>query len=1061
MFRPISFACIFAILAIASNIAFAQTESATITGRVTDASHALLQGAEVEILSVEHGTSRKATSNASGIYFFSAVQPGQYNIRVNHEGFRKIDVLGLTVNVQDHVVENFELQIGSAIESVTVNAEAALINTQDATVSTVVDRNFADNLPMNGRSFQSLIELAPGVVVSSSNDLDNGQFNVNGQRAASNYWMVDGVSANIGIGASSGSIGPSNGLSGSVGSFSVVGGTNSLVSVDAMQEFRIQTSTYAPEFGRTPGGQISIVTRSGTNQFHGSAFDYLRNDIFDSNDWFAKMAGLPRPEERQNDFGGTFGGPIVNDRTFFFGSYEGLRLRLPQTDLTTVPDLAARQSAMPGMQPYLNAYPLDPNQPNLGDGVAQFNKTFSNSASLDAYSLRIDHKLKDRFTVFGRYDYSPSGSLNRGGGDASPLSNVDSTKITTETGTLGTTWSISPVVFNDFRINYSRVEATSSWFTDNFGGAQPLTMLGFPTPFNAGNSFLSLVISSLPKGSFNIGKAKRNIQRQINIVDATSVQRGSHSLKFGIDFRRLSPLYNPPQYAQSIFFSDVPSAENGTPLFDFVISSEGATFLFRNLGTYAQDTWRVLPRLTLTYGLRWDIDFVPHSLSGPALAAASGFDLSDLSKLRVGTPGTPIYDTRYSNFAPRIGVAYQLRAKSNWQTVARGGFGVFYDLATSEVGNSLESGNYPFGSSRVFFPGAPFPLDPSAATPPQITVPAPGNSSAAFLFDPHLNLPYTLEWNVALEQEIGEQQTLTATYIGAAGRRLLESGFFFDTPTQIASTVVTNTGTSDYDALQLQFERRLSRGLQGIASYTWAHSIDTSSAGSGFGDLGNLFSGLYNRGNSSFDIRHTLSVGATYQLPLLNVNRFANQIMGGWSVESVLQTRSASPVDILDYHTSLMLNTLQDAAIRPDVVPGVPLYLYGPQFPGHKALNPAAFTDPPVDPNTGNPLRQGTLGKYSLRGFGATQWDFAVHRIFPMTEAVKLQFRAELFNVLNHPNFSMSGPPTTQFNLPGFGISTEMLNQALNNSNLGGGGFSPLYQLGGPRSVQFALKLMF
>ena len=261
---------------------------------------------------------------------------------------------------------------------VTVEGGAPLIDTQDATVSTVVDRQFAENLPLNGRSFQSLIQLTPGVVLTPSNSYDDGQFSVNGQRGTSNYWTVDGVSANFGVGVSSvGTAG--NSLGGSIGSFSVQGGTNSLVSVDAMQEFRIQTSTYAPEFGRTPGAQISIVTRSGTNQFHGTAFDYFRNTVLDANDWFADKAGLAKAQEQQNDFGGTFSGPIVNGKTFFFFSYEGLRLKLPQTALTTVPDLAARQAAIPALQPYLNAFPLPNGTDNPATGIAQFNASIFGS----------------------------------------------------------------------------------------------------------------------------------------------------------------------------------------------------------------------------------------------------------------------------------------------------------------------------------------------------------------------------------------------------------------------------------------------------------------------------------------------------------------------------------------------------------------------------------------------------------------------------------------------------------------------------------------------------------
>jgi hypothetical protein len=220
--------------------------------------------------------------------------------------------------------------------------------------------------------------------------------------------MVDGVGANIGI---STTVGPGAGIGGSLGSFSVLGGTNSLVSVDALQEFRIQTSTYAPEFGRTPGAQISIETRSGTNRLHGTLFEYLRNDALDANNWFANNVGLPKPQERQNDFGGTLGGPILKDRTFFFFSYEGLRLRLPEVGLSTVPDLPSRRNATQAMQPFLDAYPLPNGPDNVANGQAQYNASFSNPASLDAYSLRLDHKVHNALALFGRYNYSPSSIL--------------------------------------------------------------------------------------------------------------------------------------------------------------------------------------------------------------------------------------------------------------------------------------------------------------------------------------------------------------------------------------------------------------------------------------------------------------------------------------------------------------------------------------------------------------------------------------------------------------------------------------------------------------------------
>ena len=828
-------------------------------------------------------------------------------MEVTAAGFKVVNVTGLIVNVQDHIEQNFRLQVGSVAESVTVTAGAPLVNTTDATVSTVVDRQFAENLPMNGRSFQTLIQLTPGVVLTANNGLDTGQFSVNGQRASSNYWLVDGVSANIGISAGST---PGNGLGGALGSTSVLGGTNSLVSVDAMQEFRIQTSTFAPEFGRTPGAQISIVTRSGTNEFNGTAFDYLRNDAFDASDWFNGYTNnppLPKAKERQNDFGGTFGGPILKDKTFFFFSYEGLRLRLPQTELTLVPDTNpqdpfSRQFAQPALLPYLNAYPL-PNGPEVllngsHQGVAQLNASFSNPATLDAYSLRIDHKLSDKLNVFGRYNYSPSELSQRG--SFSPLSNVEPVRVTTQTATVGVTWAISTLAANDFRFNYSSTDASSSSYLDNFGGAVPLGALPFPSPFTSGNGVFTFVVSSLGTNSaFSAGANSHNRQRQLNFVDSLSLQRGSHSIKFGIDFRHLSPQFLPAAYTQAVYFSDVQSAGLGNVEFDGIFSSLPVTFLFRNLGVFAQDTWRVVPRLTLTYGLRWDTDFVPTSLSGPGFNAAVGFNLSNLVNLALAPAGTPPYKTTYGNVASRIGLAYQVSQNPQWQTVIRGGFGVFYDLASTEAGNLLNSTSYPFGSVKSEFGGS-FPLTGDALNPAQIS-PPDASSGSFYAFDPNLRLPYTLQWNAAIEQSLGKQQSLTASYIGSAGRRLLQTADISQPNLNLYSAIlVTNASTSDYDALQLQFHRQMSHGLQALASYTWSHSIDTASAGS-IGNGSNLLSTLnssINRGPSDFDIRHALSLGLTYELPAPPDNSLANALLHGWSVDNVVQARSAPPVDI-------------------------------------------------------------------------------------------------------------------------------------------------------------------
>lgn len=1071
-----------------SSISFAQTESATISGKVTDVSGAVIVGAEIQIQSLERGTTARTITNNSGIYVLSGVQAGHYNIEIQHPGFRQVNALGLTVNVQDRIVENFQLQVGSSIESVTITAEAPLVNTEDATVSTVVDRQFAENLPMNGRSFQTLIDLTPGVVLTAnSGGIDTGQFSVNGQRAAANYWTVDGVSANVGSSTGLGG----NGFSGAAGLSSVLGGTNSLVSVDALQEFRIQTSTFAPEFGRTPGAQISILTRSGDNQFHGSAFEYFRNDVLDANNWFNGVnllnpTPLPKAKERQNDFGGVFGGPIRKDRLFFFFSYEGLRLRLPQTALTQVPDLSSRQTAIASMQPFLNAFPL-PNGPAAVDssgtaipGAAEFNSSFSDPATLNDYSLRLDYKLSGKLLLFARYNYSPS-SIDERGPSGAALSSLILSKINVHTGTAGATWAISNQTVDELRVNYSTTSGSGSFALDTFGGADPLTNPPFPSPYNLQNGRLLILIESINGGGgqYNEGPLVSNQQRQLNLVDSISLQRGSHNIKFGVDYRRLTPTQIPTQYNQFAVFNDVPSAAAGSLAVAEFFGNVKAAFAFNNLSAFGQDTWRATRKLTLTYGLRWDTDFSPSSTSGPPMPALTGFDLSDLSHLALAPPGTPTFKTRYANLAPRIGVAYEIGQGPAWNTVVRGGFGVFYDLATSEIANLLIGAGYPFGTPFSLTSGGTFPLSASAANLLPIEPPTVMNPGPLSGVDPNLKLPYTLQWNVGVEQELGTSQVLSATYLGSAGRRLLQTAFVPvpANPALTRANLTSNSATSDYDALQLQYRRRLSKGLQALASYAWAHSIDSASAGS----AGNLVNspasgnnGNQNRGPSDFDVRNAFSAGVTYALPAPQLGRGTKMLASGWSLNTVIQVQSAPPVSVFNSNFSQLTNGF-GPDIRPDITPGIPLYLYGSQYSGGKAINntPGAvicpdgtpsvgpFCNPPLDAN-GNPSRQGNLGRNALRGFGVTQVDMAIQRNFPIHESLSLQFRAEAFNLFNHPNF---GAPVGDLASSQFGLSTQLLGAYLASSQTGGGpgagAFDPLYQIGGPRSLQLSLKLTF
>ncbi len=553
------------ILLTSFTLSLAQSTNASLAGRITDPANALIVDAKVVAISAGTNLRFECMTNGSGEYHLASLPPTSYRLEIEKSGFKKLVKPDVVLHVQDALRLDLQMTLGDVSETVMVDSGAPVVNTTSATVSTVINRNFVDNIPLNGRSFQTLIELTPGVVVTPSTFNDQGQFSVNGQRADANYFTVDGVSANFGV---TGFIAMMQSASGALPALSAAGGTNSLVSVDAMQEFRIQTSTFAPEFGRTPGGQISIATRSGTNTFHGALFEYFRNDVLDAKDWFVNFNGLPKPAERLNDFGGVLGGPVARDKTFFFFSYEGQRLRQPSSLQTTVPDNQARQQAPATMRPYLNAYPV-PNGPALAPGVAQFNAGFSNPSSLDAYSIRLDHSPGPKLNLFGRYNYSPSSLDQRGPTFSSGrvLSTTNSLSSTVHTGTIGLTQLISPEISNEVRANYSNHRVGIKFVMDDFGGAVPLPdSLMFPSGITSENGTFLFII--LGVGQYVQGKQGTDEQRQVNLIDNLSVVKGGHQLKFGVDYRWLAPFSSPAAYHQFAAFSGV---GNGGAIGDGVI----------------------------------------------------------------------------------------------------------------------------------------------------------------------------------------------------------------------------------------------------------------------------------------------------------------------------------------------------------------------------------------------------------------------------------------------------------------------------------------------------------
>src|SRR6267154_5078155 len=868
----------------------AQSTNGSLSGHIADPLKAVIADAKIAAVSAGTNIRYETSTNVSGEYYLPNLPPNVYRIEIEKPGFKRLIKPDVVLHVQDALEINLEMAVGDVKESITVSAGAPLLNTESGTVSTVVDRTFVEDIPLNGRSFQTLIMLTPGVVVTATAFDDQGQFSVNGQRADANYFTVDGVSANFGV---SGYLVLVQSGGGALPALTASGGTNSLVSVDAMQEFRIQTSSFAPEFGRTPGGQISISTRSGTNSFHGTLFEYFRNDVLDAKDWFANLNHLAKPEERQNDFGGVFGGPILKDKTFFFFSYEGLRLRQPVTQTTAVPDAASRQQAPAAMQPFLNAYPVA-NGASVGPGLAQFNASYSNPSSLDAYSIRLDHIINSKFSLFGRYNYSPSSLKQRGAPfTVTALNTTDFLDSSVHTFTVGLTQVIKSGISNEVRANYSNQRLGSMVALDDFGRAVPPSdSLLFPAGFSSTNGvFLTFITGA---GEYGHGKLATDEQRQVNVVDNLAVTKGSHQLKLGVDYRWLAPFSSPFSYQQFIFFSGVTAtpggALSGTASFAQSTAAESNALLSRNFSFYSQDTWKITPRLTLTYGLRWDIN-PPLTGKNSANDPFTVVGLNDPPTMTLAPRGTPLYDTTYGDVAPRVGGAYQLREKANWATVLRGGFGIFYDLGSGSLGGV--SSFFPYNISNNFF-ATPFPLTAQQAAPPALTTNPPVNSM--LIADPHLKLPRSYQWNVAVEQSLGKRQSISLTYIGADGRDLLRATNLFN-PNQNFQfvTITTNTASSYYDALQVKFQRNLSRGLQALASYTFAHSIDIASTDAVANYLNTPGGGTYqnaDRGDSDFDIRHSFTVGVTYDLPTPGAQKALRAAFGGWSVDTFVFARS-------------------------------------------------------------------------------------------------------------------------------------------------------------------------
>jgi hypothetical protein len=1055
----------------------AQSTTATLSGIVVDESDAVIPDVKITLLNAATSAKREVSTNNEGYFSIALLPPGRYSLRATREHFTRVELANISLNTNDERAFRIKLKVGAVSDSVSVDASTVSVETSSS-VSTVVDSNFVSQLPLKGRSFQSLLLMTPGVVTAGK---EAGQLSVNGLRSNANYWTIDGVSANIGVGTGGSAFNVNQTFTGAVPGFNAFGATNGLISVDALQEFKVQTSNYSAEFGRQPGAQVQMTTRSGSNQFHGVVYDYFRNDIMDANDWFTNSRNQPKAKTRLNDFGGTFGGPIFKDRTFFFFSYEGMRYRHPNGYTNTyVPSTALRNDPRidPTIRALLNSFPVS-DAPDNGDGTQNYTFWQSAPLNMDSYSLRLDQVINSKWSLFGRSSYAPSNSQNWS------LSTLQSTEINQYTNTVGLTGVLTPRLTNQVNFNYSTSGGTGHSTIEPVQGAVPPTQAQlFGGNLPQGNTLLASWSFLQYPHSFNLqaGDLTQNENRSLNVTETLSWSKGKHMLKFGTDFRRLSPQLAPRDFYLNVNVFSTAGLYSNTMNSVNVQSAHQATIVSQNIAFYGQDAWRVTSRLTLDLGLRWEINPPPTGLSPTDLFYVEGW--KNPATMTIAPEGTEGYSTDWHAFAPRFGASYELLSRAGWETVARGGFGMFYDLGSATAGYGANGSQFIARGSAV-----PFPFSDSVIAPvPPRVYPTPPYTQAGLPLIGMLDgwsTPTTYQWNFGLQQGLSKNQVLTLTYVGNGARKLPRSYSMSSGPNGFGNPNFLNSSTilitrndsgygdsSDYSALQVQFQRQLRHGLQVLANYTWAHAIDTASQDT------QVFESLFpaqtpnnTRGNSDNDRRHAFNVAMTYQAPSLNPENTALRwlnygLVKGWVLQNMFTAQSGAPFNMA-YLRGTPNYDNNGATLRPDLVPGVPVWIDDSTAPGGKKLNWAAFAFPANAQGPPEQLTQGTLPRNMLRNPSSWQLDSSIGRDFKLTERYKLQYRAELFNILNHPNFTnyaagmgfvSAAPAALPKPAASWGKATSLLGLGGQGGTLG---MIPLFSTGGPRSVQMALKLVF
>jgi hypothetical protein len=1027
---------------------YAQSTRGSIGGQITDAAKKPVSGAAVTLVERDTNKKRTTVSGAQGDFLITLLDPGTYRLEVDAPGYRS-HAQDLILDLNQEISVEVPLLPGKTTEQVTVTATRSLLRPESATVGDVIDNRELQGLPLDGRDFYALSLLVPGVLPPAQGSAGSvrGAFaiNVNGAREDANDFLLDGV----------------------YDGDPKLNGVAVTPPVDAVREFEVLSSTYDASFGRNGGGQVSVVLRSGGNQFHGTAYEFFRNAVFDARNYFAP-SDTPAPQDQRNQFGGTLGGPIVKNRTFFFADYQGTRDNTGITQVTNVPTLAERtgdfsQSSLPAIDPFTGApFPnnvipsayLDPTGLALAALYPLPNRSVLNQNYVsspngrtrdDQFDVRVDHTLSPSSQLTFRYSFGDESLFEPFTGPGFPLvpGYGDNVPSRDQNAMIAETHAFTPSLLNEFRAGFDRV---SEGVYQQDIATNVNAQVGLPTistnPRDFGLSLISVTgFSPIGDEDNNPQHATTNVY-QLN--DNLTWVHGRHQAKFGVDYRITQQ--NAYRDIEARGFIDFLGDITGNALEELLLglpTDSGVATVDNpeHLRTYsydffANDTWRVRPNLTLILGLRYEYN-------SPAVDAQNHADLYDQATqtlVPVGTDGLPRagYVPDRNNFAPRVGFAWTPTGSP--RTVLRGGYGIYYDQSSLAPGEGLYF-SPPYFNLNVYYPlSATQPLLLSNPFPSNFPYPYPPSVLA---IQPNLRTPYVQQWNFNIERSLGGSRMIEIGYVGSKGTDLIgardinqpppSTNPYFERPLpQFADIDLEESNrNSIYHSLQARFEQRLDFGLSLLASYTFAKSIDNdSSFFSSTGDP-NFPQDSYDlraeRGLSNFDVRQRFVASYGYDLPFGNRSPW----LKGWQTFGILQFQTGEPftVSLLadDDNSNTGIDSLGFGANdRPNVV-GNPK-VSNPS--ANEWFNTAAFVIPPYG-------SFGNSGRNTVTGPGSATVDLSLLKNTVIRERATVQFRVELFNSLNHTNF---GLPDNFIGSPTFG---------------------QILSAGNPRRLQLGLKFLW